>query len=490
MDFRQMFDRNTTTQFSLLLYLVDRPYPVEKNKITADLQFSSFILEKAIEEINDITDSLDVAMHIDTLSQVDAVKLVGAHWEKIETVYHYFVKNSLGYKFLSYLYQNRSYNIVDVQRLLAISEASVYRQITSLNKLMAEFHIEIKHGQLNGDNLQLAHFFFQVFWNSMSLVEMEQHFTDPEIIRFLDFLEIKFDRPFTQSARMRISLWCRILKFSTTKNVPISKPTMQLAEEFQADPFYCKVKECYFYSLSYSAVFGSDYKAAAIYTFLSTGFYLRPSAEAFVSPSGCPTYASQVQALNEKIYDKIRELLQLPPLEVNKMPHDYWKYLLTQLHTGVLYLKGIVTEYDSHRFLANLLPDLLHVVNEPMLDELVNTTEAFTGQTYTGVNRQYIAWIYSYTIDRIRKVCAVPLKFGVHLLKTPLLTVVYLENLRNAYSNRPYIHIEAAAANTMYDVLISDSPAVKKDFKFQAFFCTQDIGQDYTLPLREVSLHG
>lgn len=195
-------------------------------------------------------------------------------------------------------------------------------------------------------------------------------------------------------------------------------------------------------------------------------------------------------ALNELILNKIIELLHLDIKNVKELPHDYWKYLITQLHTGLLYLRGIVTEYDSKRFLTNLLPDLMHIVNEPLLDQLIEVAEDFVGAHYTGINRQYISWIYSYTIDRIRKATVEPLNIGVHLLKTPLLTVVYLENLRNAYSNRPYIHVEAAAINKTYDILISDSHAVKKDFSFNKFFSTKDIGTDYTLPIRDADISG
>lgn len=280
MDFRELLDRNDNTQFTILLHLVDLHAPAEKAKIASDLGLSAFILERSLEELNDVMTGLNLEMRLDLQSQAGSVRLASYHWDQVEKIYHYFLKKSLSYQLIFYLYQNRTYTVVGLEEVFSISEASVYRQIATINKAITEFKVVIKHGKFEGDNLRLSHFFFQFFWNSMSMLEIEQHITDPEIIRFIDLLELKFNRPFTQSAKMRISLWCRILKFSATRKVAVSPTVLALAEEFQADPFYQLVRESYFFSLSYSAVFGSDYKATAIYTFLSTGFQTAPQCGA------------------------------------------------------------------------------------------------------------------------------------------------------------------------------------------------------------------
>ena len=78
-----------------------------------------------------------------------------------------------------------------------------------------------------------------------------------------------------------------------------------------------------------------------------------------------------------------------------------------------------------------------------------------------------------------------PVSIGVHLLKSPLFTVVYVANLKHAYGKREFLEVEAAKVDRKYDILISDSITSKKDFTFKKFFATQDVGVDYTMPLRE-----
>lgn len=486
MDFRDIFDRSTNVQFSILFYLVDYKGPVEKEQLMNELDVSNFILDKSVEELSQVMTKLQLTMKINCTKQSDSLQLENYHWDQVNAIYTYFLKNSLSYNLIVYLYENRTYTIPDLVEKFAISEATVYRQIAKLNSAIAEFEVKIKNGKLIGDNLQLSHFFFQFFWNSMPIEEIEHHVTDPEILRFINLLEIKFERKFTHAARMRMALWCRILKVSSTKNVAISKTALELVDEFQDDPIYQIVRESYFLSLSYSAFFGSDYKAASIYIFLSTGFYIDTASTQALGPSGWPTYSKKVEQLNDLIYAKMCELLQVPTQEINNHPNSYWKYLLTQIHSAVVYLKGIVIEYDSRRFFNNLFPDLIQsVLNTSFLEELIAETEAFIGEDIVGISRRYISWIYSFAIDQLSKDIPKALKIGVQLVKSPLLTVVYVENLKKAYGRRPAISIEAADVGKHYDILISDSESAKPDFSFDRYYSTQEIGIDYTVPLND-----
>lgn len=485
MDFRDIFDRNTNTQFSILLYLTNFDTPVDKSKIIKDLNISTFILDKSLEELAITMDSLDVGMKIVENKSQETFMVRDYLWNDLEKIYRYFLNNAMSYKLIVYLYKNRTYVIQNLAEEFSISEATVYRLIAKINESIAEFDVKIKNGRMLGDNLQLSHFFFQFFWNSLSIQEIEEHVTDPEILRFVSLLESKLGRKFNHSARMRIALWCRILKYSSTKNVAVSKTALELVDEFQADPLYQVVKESYFLSLSYSAIFGSDYKAASIYIFLSTGFYIGNNEELRDGRDGWPTYSTRVVELNNLIFEQIKAYLHIENKRVTDITDYYWKYLLTQVHSAIVYLRGIIVEYDSKLFFSNLFPDLIQLVNEPILEKLIVSTEDYIGEKLIGVNRRYVTWIYSYAIDQIRQMTSKPVSIGVHLLKSPLLTVVYVENLKNAYGKREFLEVEAAKVDRKYDILISDSITSKKDFTFKKFFATQDVGVDYTMPLRE-----
>ena len=61
-----------------------------------------------------------------------------------------FVKESLKFQLLDYLYRNKEFSIVQLTTKFMISESSLFRKIKELNQLLAAFELQIKNGQLQG----------------------------------------------------------------------------------------------------------------------------------------------------------------------------------------------------------------------------------------------------------------------------------------------------------------------------------------------------
>ncbi|MGQ4818988.1 helix-turn-helix domain-containing protein, partial [Enterococcus faecium] len=59
-----------------------------------------------------------------------------------------FVKESLKFQLLDYLYRNKEFSIVQLTTKFMISESSLFRKIKELNQLLAAFDLQIKNGQL------------------------------------------------------------------------------------------------------------------------------------------------------------------------------------------------------------------------------------------------------------------------------------------------------------------------------------------------------
>ena len=75
-----------------------------------------------------------------------------------------FVKESLKFQLLDYLYRNKEFSIVQLTTKFMISESSLFRKIKELNQLLAAFELQIKNGQLQGEELQIRYFYFQLYW--------------------------------------------------------------------------------------------------------------------------------------------------------------------------------------------------------------------------------------------------------------------------------------------------------------------------------------
>ena len=74
-----------------------------------------------------------------------------------------FVKESLKFQLLDYLYRNKEFSIVQLTTKFMISESSLFRKIKELNQLLAAFDLQIKMDNW-GEELQIRYFYFQLYW--------------------------------------------------------------------------------------------------------------------------------------------------------------------------------------------------------------------------------------------------------------------------------------------------------------------------------------
>ncbi len=81
-------------------------------------------------------------------------------WKKILL---FLLQESLKFKMLVYLLEHQQVSIIRLATAFNISESSVFRKIKELNQLLEEFGLQIKNGQLYGEELQIRYFYYELF---------------------------------------------------------------------------------------------------------------------------------------------------------------------------------------------------------------------------------------------------------------------------------------------------------------------------------------
>lgn len=71
-----------------------------------------------------------------------------------------FVKESLKFQLLDYLYRNKEFSIVQLTTKFMISESSLFRKIKELNQLLAAFDLQIKMDNYREKNCRFVTFTF------------------------------------------------------------------------------------------------------------------------------------------------------------------------------------------------------------------------------------------------------------------------------------------------------------------------------------------
>lgn len=449
------------------------------------MDVSSFVLEKIINDLHDVFNSFDFEMSLHVNTDTYSVSICNYNQNDFDSIYYHFMKFSINHSILVYLYSNRKFAIQDLSNFLSLSISSTYRYISQINKNLREFNLTIKNGELKGDSLQISYFYYQFFWYSYPFSYLENMINDFDLVQFIRLLEVKLSITFTQSSKNRILLWCKLIKSNTSKDVPMSNLIVNLIDNFQSDPLYKTIRETYLLSQSYSAILVSDYDIACIYTFLSSAF---PADDHFCSiteltPNRWPTYTTEVLNLNTQILELICTHFGLNSEKVLLSIDQNLKYLLSTMHTGVLFFHGRIEDYISAHFLKNLNEIAIH---KEILQTLIVRLEVFIGWKLIDTTRQYFFWLYYTLIESILKNNLPNIVIGISLNKTPLLTVPYVDSFKKVYKSKEYILVKQAIPREHYDILVSDSLTNRSDFSFDKYYLIQDIEHDYISPIRDI----
>lgn len=483
MNFKEFFDRRDQAYVSVLFYFAAHNSPYPRNQLLQDLSISPFILKKTTEELTHIMGELELDSKIMYVDHLDSFVFVNYSWEDILTVYHYLVDNSLPHKILLYIYRHNKFSIQTITQNLAISEATLYRCIANLNALLKEFELTIRNGAILGDSLQRNYFFLSFFLASIPIEDIQKNVAVPEIKGFIDLLEKKLGIPLTPSTKIRLSLWCKIINESRSMKLPLSRVILKLTTELQHDPLYTIIKECYFLSISYSALLESDYTVACIYLFLLSSFPFEIEEAFKDDKNGCPSSLNKVEIMNELILTEIDKQWHETDNQETCFLDYHSKFLLSQIHCKINYFIGEIVSYDSDQLIQM---DSTSLADQQFLRRLLALIEAQVSRKLGVAEKFYTSWVYSKLISQLKGTAPNPIKIGIHLYRTPLLADIYVDNIKKSLAIHTPLFIEAALPNKAYDVLISDNKEFSRCFTFNEFIYIQNLRKKEMLSLLEI----
>lgn len=485
MNIQEFFEKNARIQFELLTTLALDKQPIKKTILMDRLAISAFVLDKSLFELQDLFRSLQLNMTIHVHYVTDALTLENYSQREFETIYHHFATTSINYGILCYLYTNRQFTIQGLSSALALSPSSTYRHIYQLNKKLKEFGLIIKNGKIHGDDLQLAYFYYQFFWHVVPAASIRQQLQDPELNRFLQLLEERLDMTLTQNAKERLSLWCKIIRVTRSKELPVSQRFQHLLPDFQKEPLYQILQETFLSSQSATNSFVAGELLPYLYIFVSSIFSLDHHFGdiSATADQQWPTQVTKIQALNEQFLTMICRHFQLDPAQIRQGIPSEFKYLLSATHGGAYYFQGRIENYLTTAFLDQINKN---VICDSLMETLLEQLATSVDWQITGTSRLYITWVYHILLETILTIGIPDILIGVSLNKAPLLTAVYVDSLKNIYHQKKYVKVEPAEIHRSYQILVSDDLALVQDFTFHHHYYLHEIQQDYTEPLREI----
>lgn len=124
----------------------------------------------------------------------------------------YLCQFSLKYQILMSLFDKQEFSISVLSQDLAISEATLNRQLAVLNQSLSSFQISIRNGRLKGSELQIRHLYFQLLWKTQTSSHWEKDRIFKEQLRHLPIFERFYHSQFNPRQTQQFALWLMILQ--------------------------------------------------------------------------------------------------------------------------------------------------------------------------------------------------------------------------------------------------------------------------------------
>lgn len=368
MQIQQLMDKAEYGQYQILNFLYSKKTAVSIKDLAISTDLSRATLIKYIESIN--LTMRDHSLMCSVNLNLDEVSLfLGDHitWNEVIAV---FLKNSPKYQILLYLFKKHEFTIPELAQYLLISEATLNRHISGLNKSLSEFKVSVSQGRLSGEELDIRHLYFELFWQIFTKEELEKHLEKYDRQEFINIVESLTNKELNLEQRYKLQLWISIsqqrMKFSRKK----FKILTDKMSNYEGNVFLNRLERA---SLNY---FNSNkYETMSLFAFLTSHFILPIQTMEYILGFGGP--------VSEEITQAIR--LKRKAGLVSEIAHEKVIYVLGQLFCQCYFFNGALILYpksnsllkdvtSEHDTLIQDLKDLLFISPQSQaIEEKVET---------------------------------------------------------------------------------------------------------------------
>ncbi|MCZ2493023.1 helix-turn-helix domain-containing protein [Dellaglioa carnosa] len=202
---KDILDRQEFLMCEIIELLSLDQHGLSRKAICDQLNVSNTALRVALQQLDDEFNSGDEPFMIIKKNNVQFIGRGKINF--YETIYRY-VQESINYQILMAFYHNENNSVDNLSLSLNVSESSIFRRIKQLNRLLAEFDIQIAHGEMTGSEIQIRFFYYSLF------LATDFNFDDTVeagvIVEYIKLFEKYFDFNVNDSNLMRIKIWMKV----------------------------------------------------------------------------------------------------------------------------------------------------------------------------------------------------------------------------------------------------------------------------------------
>lgn len=160
MHLADLMEKSEGGQFLILSHLQQHS-PSSLSEVMAETDFSKATLNKYLALINDKAKENQLALSIER--EDENFRLLVGSDTKGRDIRRAFLDNAIKYQLLIYLLYHGQFQAQQLAQELLISEATLGRHISGLNKILTEFQFSIHNGRLKGPEHKIRYFYLACY---------------------------------------------------------------------------------------------------------------------------------------------------------------------------------------------------------------------------------------------------------------------------------------------------------------------------------------
>lgn len=274
MRLEELFEKREKNQLILITTLMEHPDEANLKDVLTKTDLSRSTLIKYIEDLNNlaIEEDFELAISLDN----DLLSLSMGNEVTKEDLIQLLLPFSVKNRILNALYLKEEYTVQKLSQNLFISEATLHRQLASLNTLLKEFGMSIKNGRLRGEEHQIRYFYYLLFWLTIPKKEMAEKFDLAQFKSMIDAIKQAWANDMSTTNEFKLALWFSITKKRIGLKKKKFKTLNQLMTVYQNHRFFKQVRQQMLRYLSRYALEVEEEEIMCQFIFITTMSILSP----------------------------------------------------------------------------------------------------------------------------------------------------------------------------------------------------------------------
>lgn len=460
MRIEELLEKKEQLQVTILRQLVLRGGQASLNELRHEVDLSKSSFDSYLEEIELI--GLSMQKKVEVVRTDYQVILSLDETVSLEQIVLHLLQDSLKYKLLTYLLEHQQASIVQLATAFSISESSVFRKIKELNLLLKEFGIQIKNGQLYGEELQVRYFYYELF----QFIPEEQRplylQNTPDKKTIILGLENVLETSFSAFSTAQLACWVGITK----KRLVSEKTTFSTLREkkklYQEDRLYQAVDSILILYLSRLAADLSAYETLMFYSFFVSFSILEE--ETFYQYELTRSKKLPTAVLDTYIRETM--LWHYRPRRLKISEEKAVGYQLSQINNELYFFYGKLTIYDRKHLLEQQKKMLGHSLSK-LLEQLKETAvKQLPAKKFDAQTLDNLMILYASVLMMIDFYIAKLVVIGIDLTTLPIYRIAFQQFLLSELKGISGVQVESYQEGKKYDLIITFNQINKEENRY------------------------